>query len=132
MTERKRSWTRRTLLGGGLTVVLVSFSKALRAKITGASSTAQKGESVMSATDRARENFVYVNQAPAPAPELVQGPFTKATMDYVFETVWSQKRLSWREKRLISLCCTAIPASVTAMLTASQLTVWSSRLTCAA
>jgi 4-carboxymuconolactone decarboxylase len=59
----------------------------------------------MSSDDVARENYTYVNQS---EPPNVKGPVFDATLEFVFGTVWNSKQLSWREKRIISLACTAI------------------------
>ena len=59
----------------------------------------------MSSNEAARENYVYVNQS---EPPNITGPMSNAAMDFVFGQVWNSKQLSWREKRIISLTCTAI------------------------
>jgi 4-carboxymuconolactone decarboxylase len=59
----------------------------------------------MSINQIARENYIHVNGT---EPPNVAGPVFDATMDFVFGKVWNSKQLSWREKRIISLTCTAI------------------------
>lgn len=59
----------------------------------------------MTNDDTAYRNFLYVNQAET-AP-LQNTPLGDMAMEFVFGRVWNSK-LSWREKRLISLTCAAI------------------------
>jgi 4-carboxymuconolactone decarboxylase len=44
-----------------------------------------------------------------PSPLMPDTPLTDASRDFLFADVW-KSQLSWREKRLISLTCTAIAA----------------------
>ena len=59
----------------------------------------------MSADDAAKRNYARVNQMD---PPMADAPMGKAGMDFVFGQVWSTPGLSWRERRLVSLVCTAI------------------------
>ena len=59
----------------------------------------------MSLSETAKKNFERVTQFATPTSI---SPETAASMEFVFGKVWSGTHLSWREKRLISLTCTAI------------------------
>ena len=55
--------------------------------------------------DEIAERLRYVTQSDT--VPIQNTPMSDAAMDFVFGKVWSSK-LSWREKRLISLTCAAI------------------------
>jgi 4-carboxymuconolactone decarboxylase len=63
------------------------------------------GETIMSSNEVSRRNYVRVNQA---EPPTTSSPLGEASMDFVFGRLWDSPGLSWRERRLISLTCTAI------------------------
>lgn len=52
-----------------------------------------------------RKLMAYVTQSDS--PPIQNTPMSEAALDFVFGKVWNSK-LSWREKRLISLTCAAI------------------------
>jgi 4-carboxymuconolactone decarboxylase len=58
---------------------------------------------------KAAENYRRVNFT---EPSENPTPISAAAMEFVFGTLWDAPGLSWRERRLISLCCTAINAQV--------------------
>jgi len=52
-------------------------------------------------------NYTRVNGSEPPAE---MGPIGNAALEFVFGKLWDAPGLSWRERRLVSLCCTAINA----------------------
>ena len=59
----------------------------------------------MSNDDAAKRTMARVTQSDV--VPIQNTPMAEASLDFVFNKVWNSK-LSWREKRLISLTCTAI------------------------
>jgi 4-carboxymuconolactone decarboxylase len=60
----------------------------------------------MSSKDVADQNFERVNHFPAPPRGAT--PLGDFAMEFVFAKIWGSPGLSWRERRIISMTCTAI------------------------
>lgn len=55
--------------------------------------------------DIAARNYTRITGQP---PHPSTSKTSKASMEFMFGTVWEMPELSWRERRLIALTCTAI------------------------